>query len=179
MTTSQSEEFSRIQNYLNAQGAKHTHSEISERVIQARLELIDTLNDVSEIQSKWNSEENEWSVNEISVHLLKSSRNVRNTVIQLSQNLETDTSNIEPPRESTNLTIDEIIIQLREDSIEWSSVILSLPTEPPLEPTTSHSVFGELHARAWHMFQRLHDTDHMNQIKSVKKTLGFPEINEN
>lgn len=179
MTTPQNEEFSRIQSYLNAQGAKYAHSEIWERVIRARLKLIDTLNGVNETQSKWNPEENEWSVSEITIHLLKSSHNVRNTVIRLSQNLETDAANIEPPRASTNLTIDEIIIQLREDLMEWSSAIRSLPTEPPLEPTSSHSMFGELHARAWHMFQRLHDTDHMNQIKSVKETLGFPEINEN
>ena len=179
MTTSQNEEFTRIQGYLNAQGAKYSHSEIWERVILSRLEFINTLKDVNETQSKWQPKKNEWSISEIALHLLKSSRNIRNTVIRLSQNLETDIANVEPPRESTDLTIDELITQFRNDSMEWSSSILSLPTEPPLEPTSGHSMFGELHARAWHMFQRLHDTDHMNQIKSVKESTDFPENNDN
>tara|TARA_B100000029_G_scaffold510269_1_gene601341 strand:- start:1817 stop:2353 length:537 start_codon:yes stop_codon:yes gene_type:complete len=177
--TTQNEEFARIQSYLNAQGAKYSHPEIWERMIQTRLEFIATLKNVSAEQSKWKPSENEWSIGEIALHLLKSSRNIRTTVVRLSKELETHSENVEPPRELTNLTVDEFIKLFREDSIEWSSAIHSLPTVPPLEPTSDHSMFGELHARAWHMFQRLHDTDHMNQIKSVKESPDFPAKNDN
>ena len=35
-------------------------------------------------------------------------------------------------------------------------------------------MFGDLHARAWHLFQRVHDLDHMNQIAAVKQDDGYP-----
>ena len=35
-------------------------------------------------------------------------------------------------------------------------------------------VFGELHARAWFLFQRTHDLDHVGQIEAIKAADGFP-----
>jgi hypothetical protein len=35
-------------------------------------------------------------------------------------------------------------------------------------------MFGALHARAWHLFQRIHDQDHTSHIGQVKAAAGYP-----
>ncbi len=174
MTTDQQGEFERIQGYLNSQGERNSHPEIWPRAIKARMELLDNLNRVSEEQAAWAPSEDDWSIKEVALHILNGSRNVRRLVAALSVGTTAEVSGIEPPRKTTDATVTELIEQLRDDGIEWTVTISGLPERPALEPTAEHGMFGDLHARAWHLFQRVHDLDHMNQIAAVKQHDGYP-----
>ncbi|HAC19153.1 MAG TPA: hypothetical protein DCF78_11340, partial [Dehalococcoidia bacterium] len=46
---------------------------------------------------------------------------------------------------------------------------------PSLEIEARHTFFGQLHARAWYLFQRVHDLDHAQQIDKNKRDAGYPE----
>lgn len=174
MTTDQQAEFARIQGYLNSQGERHSHTGLWPRVVKARLQLLDSLEQVSEEQASWAPAAEDWSIKEVAVHLLNSSRSVCLIVQSLSEGRDADSSGIEPPREGSETPIAELYNQIRDDGIEWTITTAALPQMPPLEPTANHSMFGDLHARAWHLFQRVHDLDHMNQIEAVKQAEGYP-----
>lgn len=174
MTTDQQAEFARLQGYLNGQGERNSHSEIWPRAVKARMELLDCLAKVTDEQAAWAPSAEDWSIKEVALHILNSSRSVRRIVQALSTGETADSSGIEPPRKTTDASVVELSDQLRDDGIEWTVAISALPQTPPLEPTANHSMFGDLHARAWHLFQRVHDLDHMNQIEAVKQADGYP-----
>ena len=174
MTTDRQAEFDRIRSYLNTQGERSAHTELWPRVVKARMELLDSLEKVSEAQASWSPSPEDWSIKEIAVHLLNSSRSVCQIVQALSEGHPADSSGIEPPRETTDTPISELYNQIREDGIEWTITAAALPQTPAVEPTAHHSMFGDLHARAWHLFQRVHDLDHKNQIEAVKQAEGYP-----
>jgi len=175
MVSPQQAEFDRMQSYYVTQGAKYSFAELWPRATAARLDLLAVLEGVSDAQAAWSPGAEDWSVKETTLHILKNSRAARRLVQRLAAGEEGDASGIEPPRETTDAPIEELRAQLREDGMLWSAALLELPPTPPLTPTAPHSMFGELHARAWFLFQRTHDLDHKGQIEQVKAAPGYPE----
>jgi len=173
-TADQQAEFDRMQQYYQSQGERYSFSELWPRASKARLELLDALDGVSEEHSTWAPGNGDWSIKEVAVHILNSSRNTRRLVQALSSGKSGDSSGVETPRETTDTPLEALRNQLRDDGIEWSAALLALPPRPPLEPTAPHSMFGELHARAWYLFQRTHDQDHRGQVEAVKAAPGYP-----
>lgn len=167
-------EYDRMHQYYETQGEKYSFKELWPRAMRARLELLDALEGVGDAEAEWSPAPEEWSIKEVALHILNNSRSTRRVVTALAAGQPTDTAGIEPPRQTTSASMDELRTQLRDDGIEWSAAILDLPPRPPLTPTARHSMFGELHARAWYLFQRTHDLDHQGQIGKVKKAHGFP-----
>ncbi len=174
MTADQSNVADRMYRYYIAQGEKYSFAELWPRAVTARMQLLDSLAAVSEEEAAWSPEEDIWSIKEVAHHILNSSRHVRRVVLALAAGQLPDASGIEPPRETTDATMDELRAQLRDDGIEWAAVTKDLPARPPMEPTVLHPRFGELPARSWYLFQRTHDLDHMNQINAVKAADGYP-----
>ena len=174
MTTDQQAEFARLQSYLNGQGEQNSHAQIWPRAVKARMQLLDSLEKVTDDQAAWAPSAEDWSIKEVALHILNGSRSTRRIVQALSQGETADSSGIEPARKTTDASIIELYDQLRDDGIDWAVAISQLPQTPPLEPTANHSMFGDLHARAWHLFERVHDLDHMNQIEAVKQAAGYP-----
>ena len=167
-------EYDRMHQYYENQGEKYSFKELWPRAVKARLELLDALDGVSDLEAEWSPAPEEWSIKEVALHILNNSRSTRRVVRALSSGQATDTAGIEPPRQTTSASVATLRTELRDDGIEWSAVILDLPSRPPLTPTARHSMFGELHARAWYLFQRTHDLDHQGQIAKVKAAPGFP-----
>lgn len=167
-------EYARMHQYYDTQGQKYSFKELWPRAMKARLQLLDELDGVTDVQAEWSPAPEEWSIKEVALHILNNSRSTRRVVRALSAGQSTDTAGIEPPRETTSATVEELRNELRDDGIEWSAVVLDLLPQPPLTPTARHSMFGELHTRAWYLFQRTHDLDHQGQIDKVKAAPGFP-----
>ncbi len=174
MTTDQKAEFERMHQYYVAQGERYSFTELWPRGTRARLELLDVLERVDDPEAEWSPSADMWSIKEVALHLLNSSRSVRRLVQNLAAGQTGDSSDIEPPRKTTTASMDELRAAIRDDGIEWSAAILELPQTPPLEPTAPHSMFGDLHARSWYLFQRTHDQDHRGQIDDVKNADGYP-----
>lgn len=174
MTNQQQAEFDRMRGYYLSQGEKYSFAELWPRAMKARLQLLDALEGVSEEQASFKPGPNDWSIREVALHVVNGSRSNRRLVIALSSGESGDSSNIDPPKRTTEATVDGLRAQLRDDGIDWTAAIPTLPERPPLEPTARHSMFGQLHARAWYLFQRTHDIDHASQIDANKKAAGYP-----
>jgi uncharacterized damage-inducible protein DinB len=174
MTTDQQAEFDRMHGYYVSQGERNTFSELWPRGVQARLELLQSLNKVGDAEAEWSPSAEDWSIKEVAHHILNGSRSTLRLVQALSAGETGDSSTIDPLRETTDASMDQLRQELRDDGIEWAAVTRDLPPTPPIEPTAPHSMFGELHARAWYLFQRTHDLDHKGQIEAVKATEGYP-----
>ncbi len=174
MSTGEQAERDRMHSYLVSQGERYSFSELWPRVCRARLELLDALSGVSDEQAVFAPAPGEWSIREVADHILNSSCSVRGIVASLASGKEPDPSGVEPAPSGTDVSVQELRDQLREDGIVWTAAIAGLPPRAPLAPVALHGMFGELHARAWYLFQRVHDIDHTSQIEAVKQTAGYP-----
>ncbi len=170
----QQAEYDRMHGYYVSQGEKYTCAELWPRATAARLDLLAALDGVTDKQAEWSPSAEDWSIKETALHILKNSRAGRGLVQRLATGEQGDSSGIEPPREATTASIEQLRADLREDGMQWASLLLGLPPAPPPTPTAPHSMFGELHARAWYLFQRTHDLDHRGQIEQVKAAPGYP-----
>lgn len=168
-------EAQRVRSYLQSQGERYTFAELWPRLIRARVSVMDAVESVSQQQADFRFHPDEWSISEVLHHLITSSGRVAELVGALSRGQAISAGRIDPPREETNVPIDELRTMLRDDSIAWTALTQSLPPAPPTEPTSPHTFFGELHARAWYLFQRVHDLDHAGQIAKNKQAEGYPE----
>lgn len=167
-------EYDRMHSYYVTQGERYSFAELWPRASKARLQLLDSLEGLSDAQGAFDPGGGDWSIKEVAHHILNSSRNVRRTVAALAAGMAPGASDVEPPREATDAPMDELREGLRDDGIAWTVMIAGLEPRPPGEPTSPHPMFGELGARAWYLFQRTHDLDHMNQIEAVKQAEGYP-----
>ena len=166
--TTQNEEFARIHSYLTAQGERYPFDELWTRLIKARISVMDSVEGVSQELADFRPEPEEWTISEVLHHLLTSSGRVAELVERLSRGDAVEAERIDPPREDASDSIEVLTAKLRADSIAWSALTHRLPPAPPTAPTAPHPMFGELHARAWFLFQRVHDLDHAGQIGKNK-----------
>ena len=167
MTTG-SDEVERVLSYLTSQGERYTFAEIWVRFAKARLELIDSVSEVDQGQADFRPDAGEWSISEVLSHLVTSSGTVSEIVDALSRGVTPTPGRIDPPREETSLDINELRERLTLDSLRWSALVERLPPAPSTDLTAPHPFFGELHARAWLLFQRIHDIDHAGQVEKNK-----------
>ena len=176
-TDAQRAEFERIHAYLSGQGEKYDCAALWRRIVAARLELLDALDGVTDEQAAFKPSPDDWSIREVAQHILKSSRGTRGLVQRLAAGEGPgagDDRVFETPHEATDVPIQSLRDELLHDGLAWAAATEDLPPRPALEPTAPHMMFGPLHARAWYLFERVHDIDHANQVKAVKAAPGYP-----
>ena len=162
------DEVERVRSYLLSQGETYTFAEIWVRFAKARLELIDSVSEVDQGQADFRPDVDEWSISEVLNHVVASSGRVSGIVEALANGASPSPGIIDPPREKTALSIEELRERLTLDSLRWSALVERLPPAPSTVLTAPHPFFGELHARAWLLFQRVHDIDHAGQVEKNK-----------
>ena len=167
-----SDEAERVRSYLLSQGEKYTFAEIWVRFAKARIALIDSVADVGQEQADFRPDADEWSISEVLHHVITSSGRISGIVDALARGASPSPGIIDPPREETTLSIDELRQRLTLDSLRWSALVERLPPAPSTELTAPHPAFGELPARAWLLFQRIHDLDHAGQVG--KNKVAYP-----
>ena len=166
----------RVRSYLLGQGEKHSWLELWPRVVGARVALLDAVSDVSAEQAAFHPAEGEWSIAEVVHHAVNSSSGVARVIEQLAQGEQPpELTRTDPAREPAQASFDELRRSLAADSVNFASLAGRLPEPPSLESTHPHTFFGDLHCRAWYLFQRIHDQDHAGQIAKVKEAAGYPE----
>ena len=166
----------RVRDYLISQGGKYPFGELWVRSIAARLELIKEVTDVNQNQADFSFDSAEWTISEILEHVMTSTHTVTNLISELAIGNTGDSSNIDPPRKVSNLSIDELRKGLLDGAFKWTSMTDNLPFMPNMDQMSNHSFFGDLHAGAWYLFQRVHDLDHLNQIRNNKSHTDYPNI---
>ena len=173
------DEIQRVSSYMLSQGEKYTWLELWPRVVAGRIEFLNTLNRVTPEQAVWKPAPDDWSIAEVAQHVLDGSRRVADLVANLSNGREPSASPqgigaVDPAQREADMPFPALVTALLEDSRIFSNVIEGLPEPPAFEPTSPHGFFGELHGRAWFIFQRVHDIDHANQVNAIKETAGYP-----
>ena len=175
MTGPPDEERERVRGYLLSQGERYTWYELWRRVAPARLQLLDALDGVTDEQAAFIPAEGEWSIGEVAQHVLKGSRSNLALIERLATGEDASSEGVEPPREPAELSIAEAHEEILLNGVAFSALPLRLPEPPPLDPVAPHSFFGDLHCKAWYLFQRVHDVDHAGQIAAAKAADGYPD----
>ena len=170
----QSDDTDRVRNYLLSQGEKYSFPELWVRATQARLALIKAIEGVNGEQASFRPDATEWSILEVLDHLVTNSARVASLVECLANRRARAAEPVESPPEGPLLTIEEARDVLLRDSVAWGALTDRLPELPSFEVRTRHPAFGRLHARAWYLFQRVHDLDHAQQIEKNKQAQGYP-----
>ncbi len=173
------EERQRVSGYMLAQGEKYSWLDLWPRVVSGRIEFLNSLNRVTAEQAAWKPAEDSWSIEEVGQHVLDGSRRVASLVTDLSNGREPTASPqgigaVDPTQREADMPFPDLVTALLDDSRIFANVIEGLPEPPAFAPTSPHGFFGELHGRAWFIFQRVHDIDHANQVAAIKETEGFP-----
>jgi len=164
----------RVREYLISQGEKYPFKQLWIRAIAARLELIKEVSDVSQNQADFSFHKDEWAISEILEHVINSTSRVTDLISDLTSGAIGDSSDIDPPRELSHSNIDELRGQILEGAFKWTAMTDNLPDTPNMENNSDHGFFGDLHAGGWYMFQRVHDLDHLNQIRNNKSHADYP-----
>ena len=173
--TTMDAEAQRVRSYLLAQGEKYAFTELWPRLIKARLEVIAAVDGVSQEQADFTFDPEEWSIAEVVHHVLTSSARVATTIEAIANGNEPPERAIDPPREAATLSIAELRERLTKDALAWCALTERLPTQPNLDVTAPHPIFGQLHAGGLYLFQRVHDLDHVGQIAKNKNAPGYPQ----
>lgn len=173
------DERQRVSSYMLAQGEKYSWLELWPRVVSGRIEFLNTLNRVTPEQAAWKPNPDDWSIEEVAQHVLDGSRRCAGLVADLSFGREPAVTpqgigDIDPAQRAADLPFPDLVHALLVDSRAFGNVIDGLPEPPAFKPTRPHPFFGELHGRAWFIFQRVHDLDHVNQVNAIKETEGYP-----
>ena len=162
MTTSElSPEQLRVQGYLKSQGEKYSWLELWPKVMSARLALLDTIDGITEEQAQARTSADEWTIME----------GLRHAVERLTG---VEVSDAGRERDASELSLVELRRELLLNSTQFGMLAARLPEDAPLDRTAPHANFGDLHCRAWYLFQRIHDTDHVNQFRSIREASDFP-----
>ena len=164
----------RVREYLISQGEKYPFKELWVRAVGARLEVIKEVSDVSQVQADFSFDEDEWTISEILEHVIASTNRVTDLISNLASGRVGDSSNIDPPRQLSHSNIDELRKGILEGAFQWTAMTDNLPDSPNMENDSNHGFFGDLHAGGWYMFQRVHDLDHLNQIRNNKAHANYP-----
>ncbi len=164
----------RVREYLISQGEKYPFKELWIRAIGARLELIKEVSDVNQHQADFSYDKDEWTISEILEHVISSTSRVTDLISDLARGGIGDSSNIDPPRQLSHSKIDELRQRILGGALEWTTMTDNLPDTPNMETNSNHGFFGDLHAGGWYMFQRVHDLDHLNQIRNNKSHVDYP-----
>ena len=176
MTAPSDDDRERVRSYLLGQGEKYSWLELWPRVVGARVALLDAVSGVSEEQAAFHPAEGDWSIAEVVHHVVGGSRGTARVIERLAEG-ETppETVRTDPAREPAGASFEELRRDLAADSVNFASLASRLPEPPSLEGTHPHMFFGDLHCRAWYLFQRVHDQDHAGQIAAIQQAAGYPE----
>ena len=167
-------EVEQVRSYLFAQSRKYSWDDLWPRVVGVRVALIEEIADVSNEQADQLPDpdvggESVWGIAQIIRHVIIDGYKTLSTIETLANKIEMSK---QPSIElSEHETLSELVPFLLDSSERLTTVRKWIPDHPDLESTAPHVFFGELPCKAWFLFLRLHDTDHLNQIKALKKEL--------
>ena len=167
-------EIEQVRSYLFAQTQKYSWDNLWARVVGVRVALIGEISGVSDEQAEQLPgtdfrEESDWGIAQVVHHVITDSYKTLSTIESLANGIEVSRRPVSEL--SGRETLSELVPFLLDASEHLTTVRKWIPEQPDLESTAPHMFFGELPCKAWFLFLRLHDTDHLNQIKTLKNEL--------
>ena len=161
-----------VLSYLRHQADKDP-ADLAALMERTAAECARCLDGVSEEQAAFQYDQ-EWSIKEVLGHMLASGKGVNREI----GNLTEDRPSAGHARMGVVSGADRPIGELRQALArlwrETARLAASLP-EAGLERTWEHPMFGPLKPGEWIAFQRLHATDHIQQIEIIKANPDYPK----
>jgi len=167
---------------------------ISQDLDDARAEVLRETDGLSQAQADWRPNPSDWSVGEILHHLTLAEINTGKLTSKLLK--ETDGAGPYPlemaaftplpswppgPREAPPVVrpdkghpIEQLLQDIRAARARSRQSLERLATVDPRGFTWRHFALGEMDLAQWWMLTAHHDRDHLQQIRRIKKTHGFP-----
>ncbi len=167
------EEEQRVRGYLVGQAEQRDWIELWPRAIAVRGALLQAIDQVTEEQADWSPGDEQWSIRQIAEHVLTASRRNLRLIEDLAAGRPEDVREPAAPAKLPG-SFARLRIHLAEHSVKLASLPERLPPMVNLEMTSPHGNFGELNSRAWFLFNRVHDTDHLQQIEAIQAADGYP-----
>jgi hypothetical protein len=161
----------------------------------ARAEVLREADGLSQAQADWRPTAGDWSVGEILHHLTLSEINTGKLTSKLLKEMAAaatpypaDLAAFPPvpawppgPREAPpvvrpekGFSIAQLLQDMRAARERSRQSLERLATVDPRAFTWRHFTLGEMDLGQWWMLQALHDRDHLQQLRRIKKTSGFP-----
>lgn len=170
------EESARVRDYLVAQVKRYDLLALWPRVIAERTALLLAFDRVNDEQSRWRppSPDGEWNLLEIAQHAIVWARSVNEIIEALAAGRSAEALALGHLDRSVVANIDDARRALSVESVRLAALPGQLPAAANLEATAEHPRFGPLNYRAWFLFSRLHDGDHLQQVEMLKAADGYP-----
>jgi hypothetical protein len=173
-TREPTEDDQRVRGYLVSQAEKLDWIELWPRAMAERGALLQAIDGVSDAQADWSPGPDEWSIRQIVEHVLTGSRQRLQLVEDLAAGRAEDEREPQPEAAMPSVFA-RLRLHLTEHSVKLASLPERLPPMVNLEMSSPHGNFGELNSRAWFLFNRIHDTDHLQQIEVITGANGYPD----
>ena len=158
-----------VASYLTHQGKKDVPA-ILQVIERERRRLLDLLADVSQEQAEFAPAPGQWSIREIVEHVVASERGVLAIIARLA-------GVAAPPGQGP--AAGRSLSELREDLVsvraQLQALVRDVPQGGSLDAKHDHLFFGPLGWKEWLAFQRVHDGDHIEQIKAVQRSALYPQ----
>jgi len=164
----------RVRGYLTSQAEKYGLLELWPRIAAQRLVFLQEIDGLTDAQARWRATPDEWSVLDTTRHLAVWT----DGVVAICNALVSDGPM--PSLKGGDLgTIEyaglaEARQALTRASLGVASFMMLDESTFDLTRTHQHGLFGPLNVKAWLLFLRIHDTDHIGQGQSIKQAAGFP-----
>jgi hypothetical protein len=162
----------RVTSYIKHQGGKSPDA-IIDLVRTSQEKYIAIISSVSDDVAARKPAPDEWSIRELTRHVLDAQTSVTQLVHHLSRGER-------PPAgggasrmvEDDGQPLDEYTAQLRDLNTRLLKEIAGMPAEPNLDLKVPHPFFGDLNCKEWAAFQRVHDEDHVQHAQKILAAVG-------
>lgn len=164
----------RLVSYLEHQAKKDVPALIG-LIEGPRDGLLALLEGVSEEQAAFRPAPDEWSIADVVRHVTAAEESVASVVESLARGAVP-----EGRRQTGSQTSEEgqpltaLVERLRAARADLLERMRGWPASPDVTARFEHPFFGLLDCKAWVVFQRVHDGDHIGQIEQVKAAEGYP-----
>lgn len=161
--------------YLRGYSAKHSLVEVIDRVSATLDELEAVVAPMTPEQAAFSPSPDAWSSQEVAGHIAEYSPAVTKLVMLLDRGADGQyyrQPNMPPERPISDMTVQDGAAVASDGLKEIASAFEA--REPNLERTFAHPFFGQLNAREWVLFLRVHAIDHMNQIRANMSHADYP-----
>ena len=161
----------RVVDYIKYQADTRSRAELEDLVRESQQRYLDAISGVDEKATAVSPGEGQWSLRELLRHVIAAERGVAAIVRSTAAGRET--TSVKPGRAIGMQIADDgapfsaLLDQLRDTNADMLQAIRSLPDDADTETTFPHPWFGPLNCIEWAVFQRVHDTDHIQHAQKI------------
>jgi hypothetical protein len=159
----------RIRGYLQAQGAKLSPAEVIDKVQAAMADLRQAAAAVPAPRFDERPQPEEWSGNEVMAHVVDAGRHFGDQIVAILDGRPRGAA--ERERAASQRTAEEWWTILGRDLEARFERVRAADRQANLTATIEHRMFGLLNWRETLLFMRLHDLDHVGQLRKIAAAL--------